>query len=98
MKKIRKDKHNKYLQTVEDTLDLHHSYSREAVYAVSDFLNNAQEQHMSKVRIIVGKGIHSTIEGGVLGDVVRNYLHDNNFNYTDAKIQDGGSGAIDISL
>ena len=49
------------------------------------------------VRIIVGKGLHSE-NGPVLGDFVRNLLEENEYDFRNAKINQGSEGAIDISL
>lgn len=65
--------------------------------AIKDFLQDSQAANYNLVRIIVGKGLHSS-EGPVLGDFVRNCLRDNDYDFKDAKINEGGGGAIDIKL
>lgn len=89
---------NKYEQIPEDQLDLHGYYADEAYEETRLFLDHSEKERLSCVRIIVGKGNQSAVEGGVLGDVVRRLLNERGYRYRDAKITDGGSGAVIVSL
>jgi|SaaInlStandDraft_7_1057024.scaffolds.fasta_scaffold371918_1 DNA-nicking Smr family endonuclease len=88
---------NKYARTIQDTLDLHQYTREEAEHEVVEFLEQSEKAGHSLIRIIVGKGIHSE-NGGVLGDFVRNLLSDKNYEFNDAKINEGAHGAIDVKL
>ena len=98
MKKNRREKLNKYTQNIEDTLDLHGFYEKEAIVAVLNFIKDSQTKSMKHVRIIVGKGTHSIGQESILGNAVRECLHERSLSYRDAKLDGGGSGAIDVSL
>ena len=96
--KINSAKINKYKQTIEDELDLHGYYQEEAKDLVHSFLDNARNSKFKKIRIITGKGLHSGGEQGVLKELVENILRMQNLNFQDAKINEGGSGAININI
>lgn len=49
------------------------------------------------VRIITGKGNHSR-NGAVLNVFVKNYLDIQSIRYNQAKIQDGGEGALEVFI
>jgi len=87
-----------YTPNINAELDLHGCYADEAREEVRDFLNEAKQNNWSRIRIIVGKGLHS--EGGiaVLPDTVKALLKEQGLLYTYAKIQDGGEGALEVSL
>ncbi len=88
---------NKYARIPQATLDLHQYTKQEADQAVLSFLQESEEAHHTLVRIIVGKGIHSK-EGPVLGEYVRNLLHEHEYVFRDAKVTEGGGGAVDVHL
>ncbi len=94
----RKKKSNKYPQVVQDVLDLHGYYQDTARTIVQDFLIESGRKGFSRVRIIVGKGNHSTKGEGVLGNMVKSFLNKGEYIYTYAKIQDGGEGAIEVQI
>ncbi len=91
-------KNDKYSPVVEAELDLHGYYAEEAKRATLEFLNEANKNGSSRVRIIVGKGNRSQGGRGVLGDVVKSLLNQEGYDHTYAKIQDGGEGALEVSL
>ena len=91
-------KQNKYLQTVQMELDLHGLTKEETREEVLDFLSEANLKGYNKIRIITGKGIHSEDNRGVLKEYVQSMLDEKGLKYTDAKINEGGSGAINIEL
>ncbi len=98
MKKQKPKHKNKYLSPVEAVLDLHEMTREEAGLAVEDFLENAQEKKYKKIRIITGKGLHSASGRGILADYVKNILRNANLKYSEAKISEGGSGAIEVEF
>lgn len=98
MKKSKSKHINKYLLSVEATLDLHESNREEAALAVGVFLQQAREKKYKKVRIITGKGLHSTNGRGILKDYVKNILERDGLKYSEAKIFEGGSGTIEVNI
>lgn len=95
---IKKQKINKYKQIIEDELDLHGYTQNEAQCLVNDFLDNARKNKFKKIRIITGKGTHSNNGQGVLKELVKDILLAQNLNFQNAKINEGGEGAVDISI
>ena len=94
----RRKKLDKYSPIVEAELDLHGYYVEEARTETRNFLNKANTDGLSRVRIIVGKGNRSHGGNGVLGDVVKSLLNQEGYDYTYAKIQDGGEGALEVKI
>lgn len=100
-RKMKKEKFrhkNKYLFPVQDTLDLHEFTREQAVIKVKDFLKNAKDNNYKKVRIITGKGLHSASGKGILKRFVENIIENASLKYSEAKINEGGGGAIDIEF
>lgn len=95
MKKI---KRNKYLKTVQDEIDLHGLTRAEARESLINFLENAKNNKYNYVRVITGKGLHSENGQSILSGYIRNLLEKENLKYSDAKIYDGGNGAIDVQI
>ena len=82
------------MQTPEYILDLH-GYTVDETRKVLDaifFKNN-----YSYIRIIFGKGIHSK-NGPVLGQFVKRYLAKKSVRFNQAKIQNGGEGALEVFM
>ncbi len=96
--KNRKIRQNKYVQTVQDELDLHGLTKEEAQEEVLDFIDEARMKNYGRVRIITGKGLHSENNQGVLKNFVQALLEKENLKYSDAKVNEGGSGAIEVDL
>jgi len=96
--KGRAKKSDKYLPVIDAELDLHGCFAEEARTETRDFLNNSRKNGFSRVRIIVGKGNRSQDGKGVLGDVVKSLLNEEGYDYTYAKIQDGGEGALEVKI
>ena len=94
----RRKKIDKYSPTVGAELDLHGYYAEEARTETRNFLNKASLDGLSRVRIIVGKGNRSQGGCGVLGNVVKSLLNQEGYDYTYAKIQNGGEGALEINI
>jgi len=85
---------NKYEQKAEIEIDLHGYTMLEAGNVLDDLFRDAKYKH---VRIITGKGKNSE-NGPVLPNFVRNYLNSRGVHYNQSKIQDGGSGALEVFL
>ncbi|MDD5152751.1 MAG: Smr/MutS family protein [Candidatus Pacebacteria bacterium] len=75
-------------------LDLHGCSVEEAGNILNEILDEKASSH---IRIIVGKGIHSS-NGPVLRDFVKNFLIKNNIKFSQSKIQDGGEGALEVFI
>jgi DNA-nicking Smr family endonuclease len=93
-----KKKHNKYEQEASRELDLHGYTKAEAEPLLKDFLEESLESRLSIVRVVTGKGLHSEDGIPVLKNFVTKYLTHNGFHFRMAKINRGGTGAIDVIL
>ena len=91
-------RHNKYLQVVQAEIDLHGFIRAEALDLLLKFLENSRDKKYKRIRIITGKGLHSENGQSVLSGYVKNILEKEGLKYSDAKIYDGGSGAIDVQI
>lgn len=89
---------NKYLQTAQDEIDLHGLTRAEAHDSLENFLESAQSNKLKMVRVITGKGLHSENGQSVLSGYIKSLLEKKDLKFSDAKLYDGGSGAIDIQL
>jgi len=96
MKRGAKKKKN-YTPTIDAELDLHGYFADEAKEAALEFLNGAYADGLKKVRIVVGKGNRSK-GGPVLPDAIKSLLNQEGYDYTYAKIQDGGEGALEVRI
>jgi len=90
-------KKNKYLQIIQAEIDLHGLTRMEVKVEVEKFLKEAEEKNYNKVRIITGKGLHSE-NAGVLKQSVQEILNRKGYQSQNAKINEGGSGALDVLL
>ena len=103
-------KKNNYEKT--RTIDLHGFTLEEANRKIQNFILKAFDDKVSKLIIVTGKGIHSDVEKNpyvskdlsILKYSVPEFISNNNVlmskirEITDAKIEDGGSGAFYIYL
>lgn len=87
-----------YIQTIDAELDLHGHTSYEAEDAVEEFLHEAKDEGWKRVRIIIGKGTHSPNNQAVLPNAVKTLLNKLGYTYTYAKIQEGGEGALEVTI
>ena len=80
-------------------LDLHGQTGKEAVAAVSQFIDNQRHRHRC-VCIVHGRGLHSKGNVSVLKTRVRQSLrsHPAVLAFADAPRTDGGSGAVYVLL
>jgi DNA-nicking Smr family endonuclease len=85
---------NKYQKIPDTIVDLHGYTTAEAKVLLDDLLSEAKYRH---VRIITGKGLHGT-GVAVLRTFVKNYLLQKAIRFEQAKIQDGGEGAMEVFL
>ncbi len=96
MKKGSKKNKSGYAPVVGAVLDLHGYYAERAREEVLDFLNDAHGKGLSRVRIIVGKGNRSAGGRAVLPSAIKSLLNSEGYEYTYAKLQDGGEGALEV--
>ena len=94
------------------SIDLHGYTLDQANKAIEDFINKAFLENVNKIIVVTGKGIHSDNEKdpyvskelGILKYSVPEFISNNTSlmsminEITDAKIEDGGSGAFYIFL
>ena len=94
------------------TIDLHGFTLEEANKKIQNFILKAFDDKVSKLIIVTGKGIHSDVEKdpyvskdlSILKYSVPEFIYNNSLlmskirEITDAKIEDGGSGAFYIYL
>lgn len=98
MRKGKRQYKEHYTNVIDAELDLHGCTADGARTEVREFLAEAETEGWQRVRIIVGKGMHSAHGTPVLPDTVKNLLFELGLTYTYAKIQDGGEGALEITL
>ena len=105
-----KNQKNKNLKV--RSIDLHGYTLDEANKTIEDFINKAFSENINKLIIVTGKGLHSENEKdpyvskdfGILKYSVPEFITNNASlmnminEITDAKIEDGGSGAFYIML
>jgi DNA-nicking Smr family endonuclease len=63
-----------------------------------EFLDRSHSLGFYKVRIITGKGLNSENKQSVLKPFVQEILKKEKLRFRDAKINEGGAGAIDVWL
>jgi DNA-nicking Smr family endonuclease len=85
---------NKYERIPEYILDLHRQTLREAEVTLLSILKAKKYNH---IRIITGKGLHSS-NGPVIKNFVRSLLQSKNIKFSQSKIADGGEGAFEVFL
>jgi|GEM_PF-202062 len=79
-------------------LDLHMLTRAQAEAELYDFLDKSYSLGFHKVRVITGKGLNSENKQSVLKPFIQEILKKEKLKFRDAKINEGGSGAIDIWL
>lgn len=90
-------KQNKYPPKIDAELDLHGMTSWEATSALEIFLEKSRAAGHHRVRIITGKGLHSEGEP-VLRAQAQEILQAEELSFVRAKIQEGGTGALIVTL
>lgn len=92
-------KKNKYSQNIiiDAEIDLHGMTYYEAEDAVLIFLKNSRYSGFKNIKIITGKGNHSSNKP-VLKNITRQILLQENIKFTTGKIQDGGSGVFIVKF
>ena len=105
-------KHQKNKSIKVRSIDLHGYTLDEANKTIEDFINKAFSENINKLIIVTGKGLHSENEKdpyvskdlGILKYSVPEFITNNKDlmskinEITDAKIEDGGSGAFYVYL
>ncbi len=89
---------NKNYINPEAVLDLHGFTKKEAEEAFFEFLDESQEKGFKKIKIITGQGWHNKDFQSVLKPFVEEILNKEGYPYSDAKINDGGRGALIVDL
>tara|TARA_Y100000389_G_scaffold90204_1_gene86765 strand:+ start:556 stop:972 length:417 start_codon:yes stop_codon:yes gene_type:complete len=103
---------NKDIIKITKKIDLHGYSLEEANKTINEFINRSFEENVTKIIVITGKGIHSENEKNpyvsknlsILKYSVPEYIESSQslmskiINISDAKIEDGGSGAFYIYL
>lgn len=84
---------NKYQRIPGQIIDLHRLTVKEAEAILIKVVAQPEHKH---VRIITGKGLHGN--GPILKTFVKDYLQRKGIKYSQAKIQDGGEGALEVFL
>ncbi|KKS28669.1 MAG: Smr protein/MutS2 [Parcubacteria group bacterium GW2011_GWA2_43_11] len=79
-------------------LDLHGYTAHEAREEVQDFLEEAAREKWTRIRVIVGKGLRSPQGIAVLPTAIKNFLTEQGYTYTYAKLENGGEGALEVNL
>lgn len=88
---------SKYEFSINATLDLHGNTKAEAFDRLETFLEDALDNGYTLVRVITGKGIHST-GGETLREMVPAWLIEHGYTYRPAKRSQGGDGAFLVPL
>lgn len=83
---------NKYEQQPDEIIDLHGLSVSESLRVLAEMI---EREELSHIRVIVGKGTHSP-HGPVLRDAVKHFFGTRNIRYLQAKIGDGGEGALEV--
>lgn len=91
IKKLRRGQYR-----IDFTIDLHGYYLREATQTVHKLLNVAKDNHHAAVRIIHGKGKHSSNKGPVIKTMLNHQLRlrDDVIAFCTAPQHDGGTGVL----
>ena len=103
---------NKKVRGKIKSLDLHGFTLEDANRTVENFIRNAFEENISKLIIVTGKGLHSNNEKdpyvskelGILKYSIPEFINNHSelmsmiYDIKDAKIKDGGTGALYVYL
>lgn len=87
-----------FSEKVSAELDLHMLTRVQAEPELYEFLDRSHFLGFYKVRIITGKGLNSENRQSVLKPFVQEILKKEKLRFRDAKINEGGAGAIDVWL
>jgi len=82
--------------SIQEELDLHGLFLDEAKEHVHSFVNECARHHISAVRIVHGKGLHSPEKKPVIKNFILGWLKKNQFVIAvcSTPANDGGTGAI----
>ena len=79
-------------------LDLHMLTKSQAEIELYDFLEKASSLGFRKIRIITGRGLHSENKESILKPFIENILKREKLKFCNAKMNRGGTGAIEVNL
>jgi DNA-nicking Smr family endonuclease len=85
---------NKYAQIPEKVIDLHGCTMSEAKEILDSLISSRMYAH---VRVITGKG-NKSAGAPVLPSFVRDYFNARQIRYNNAKLHEGGEGALEVFL
>lgn len=91
-------KNKKYHIQSDVVFDLHGMSVLEAQSFLSDEIHRLRNTNASRIRVITGKGNHSEHNFSPVRDGIKSLLNSMGLDYTYAKIQDGGEGALEVRL
>ena len=97
-KKQSKRKGNKYSRTIHATLDLHGNTKAEAYDLLIKFLRDSRESKFKLVQVVTGSGVHSPGGKAVLKPYIEKTLREEGYEFSPAKVNEGGDGAIDVMI
>jgi DNA-nicking Smr family endonuclease len=95
---MKKRKKNKYIVNPEAVLDLHGFTKKEAQEELFNFLREARQKNYQKIKIITGQGWHNPDFQSVLKPHIENILDNQGYEYQNAKMNDGGGGALIVKI
>lgn len=89
---------NKYEQKIEAEIDLHGLTIKQAMESVKSFVEEKTKEKINYIRIVTGKGLHSKTGNTTIKNAVIGWLSRNSYKYRYAKLNEGGEGAVLVSL
>lgn len=89
---------NKYFSEPEAVLDLHGFTKKEAQSELFNFLEEAHQNNYKKIKIITGQGWHNKDFQSILKPFIEDILDQEGCEYRNAKLNDGGAGALIVKL
>jgi len=92
-------KHNfTFSEKVCAEIDLHMLTRVQAEVELYDFLDKAYSLGFHKIKVITGKGLNSENGKSVLKPFIQEILKKEKLKFKNSKLNEGGSGAIDVWL
>jgi DNA-nicking Smr family endonuclease len=91
-------KHNKYQKLIDAELDLHGLYLVSAQELLAEFLVRCKDNNYRRVRLITGKGLHSSSGQPVIREMAIDLLRAADMRFSFGKQNEGGEGVIVVDL
>lgn len=90
---------NKYKIEANAEIDLHRYKLTDALNRVASFVESSKQSNFTVIKIITGKGIHSSDNNRLtIKEAVKDWLYSNGYRFNYAKQSDGGEGALLVFL